>query len=175
MISRVDGQYMGYVATSWPKINSDKEMSRMGATASQNNTAIPLYRSRDAAIVHTCNISAWNWAFDGNFQRQHETLYLEVPADEEEGNNATDAKGKNSVPKRGNEHKPKSREKNISDLNVFPIRFASAEIVDKCRRRGKTFWKCRSRNYVSYQDSEMESIQNMVNTPVSYNPSESPI
>lgn len=183
LLSRVDGQYMGYVATSWPKICWDKKVSRMRATASQNGIEIPLYRSKSAAArmatdkvtVYGCNISAWHWAFDGNFQRHHEKLCLEVPAVEDEGKNATDAKGKNSVETEGKEHKPELREKNISELSVFPIQYASAEIVDKCRRRGKTFWKCRNRSYVSYQDSEMESIQNLVSAFVINSPSEPPI
>ena len=35
-------------------------------------------------------------------------------------------------------------------------------LLTKCRRRGMTCWKCRTRNFVSYQDSAMESIQNLV-------------
>ena len=50
----------------------------------------------------------------------------------------------------------------ISDLDVFPIQYASPEIVEECRRRGKMFWKCRKQWLVSYQDKETESIQNLV-------------
>ena len=157
-------------------------MPRTRATASQHGTGLPFYGSRDAAVrmitdkvtVHVCNIKVWQWAFDGNFQRHHNMLDLEVPAVEDESHNATDAKGQNSAESEGEEHKLGSRAKKISELNVFPIQFASAEIVDKCRRRGKTFWKCRNRSYVSYQDSEMESIQNLVSTSVIDSPSEPP-
>ena len=142
----------------------------MRIAAFQNGTALPFYGTQDAAAsvatdkitVHVCQINVWHWDFDGNFQRQYETLCLEIPAVEGEGKNATDVKGKNSVETEGKEHKPDLRGKDISELNVFPIHYASAEIIDKFRRRGKTFWKCRNRSYVSYQDSEMESIQNLV-------------
>ena len=169
LVSRVDGQYMGYVSSSWPKINWDKKVSRMQANSSGNGTTLSLYGSQDAdarmaadqVTIHVCRIDAWHWDFDGNFQRIHKLLELELPAIED-GENATDVKGKNIVATQGKEHKPRLGERNISDLNVFPMQFASAELVDKCRQRGKTFWKCRTRNYVSYQESGMESIQNLV-------------
>ena len=169
LVSRIGDQYMGYVATSWPKIDSKKKVSRMQATTSSNGTGLSLYGSRDAEVrmatdkvtIHLCNLGAWHWAFDGRFQRRHERLVLELPAIED-NKSAIDLNGKSISSKQSKEDRSGSTEKKISDLNVFPMQFASAEIVDKCRRRGKTFWKCRTRHYVSYQDNEMESIQNLV-------------
>ena len=171
LVSRIDGQYMGYVSTSWPMISYDKQVSPMRATNSGNGTA--LYGSQDAearmatkkVTVNICRVSAWHWDFDGNFQRIHKLLELELPAIED-GKNAADVKGKNMAATQGKEYKRGLGEKNISDLNIFPMRFASAEIVDQCRRRGKTFWKCRTRKFVSYRDSGMESIQNLVSVSV---------
>ena len=175
LVSRVDGQYMGYVSTSWPTISRNKNVSGVQARSSGNGTGLSLYGSQyadarmaaDNVTIHVCNIQAWHWAFDGSFQRIHDNLELELLAIED-GEDATDVKGKNSVATQGKEHKPTIGERNISDLNVFPMQFASAELVEKCRRRGKTFWKCRTRNYVSYQDSGMESIQNLVSGFVIY-------
>ena len=169
LVSRVNGQYMSYVSTSWPMIHSKKDVSRMQANSSGNGTRLSLYGSHEAdarmaadkVTIHVCKVDAWHWAFDGNFQRIHDKLELELPAIED-GENATDVKGKVTVATQGKERKPRLGERSISDLNVFPMQFASAELVEKCRRRGKTFWKCRTRNYVSYQDSGMESIQNLV-------------
>ena len=173
LVSRVDGQYMGYVSTSWPKISYDKQVSPMRATSSGNGTALSLYGSQDAearmatkkVTVNVCRVSVWHWDFDGNFQRIHKLLELAHPAIED-GKNAADIKGKGMAATQGKEYKRGLGEKNISDLNIFPMRFAPAEIVDKCRRRGKTFWKCRTRNFVSYRDSGMESIQNLVSDSV---------
>ena len=177
LVSRVvDGQYMGYVSTSWPKIHRTKKVSRMQANTSANGTGLSLYGSQDAdarmstdeVTIHVCRVDAWHWAFDGNFQRVKDYLELELPAIED-GENATDVKGKNAVTPvatQGKENKPGLGERNISDLNVFPMQFASAELVEKCRQRGKTFWKCRTRNYVSYQESGMESIHNLVSATV---------
>ena len=165
LVSRVDGQYMGYVATSWPEITSEEKVPRMQAATSNNGTRLSLYGSHDAEAdkltIYVCRVDAWHWDFDGNFQRKHEVLNLEIPS-VEDGKTATKIKGKKVVTTQVKEHKPTPEGKSISDLNVFPMEFASAGVIDKCRRRGKTFWKCRTRNYVSYQDSELESIQNLV-------------
>lgn len=175
MVSRVNGQYMGYISTSWPEINCNKKISRTHANRSSHGTGLSLYGSQEAdarmatdkLAIDVCRFKAWRWAFDGNFQRIHECLELELPRIED-SQNATGIKGKTSVATQGKERKPRLEERDISDLNVFPMQFASAELVDKCRRRGKTFWKCRARKYVSYQVSEMESIQNLVSAFVIY-------
>lgn len=169
LVSNIDGQYQGYVSKSWPKIDHNKTISRMRAVRSQMGTAVSLYGSQDAkarmandqVTVHVCVVEVWHWAFDGNFQRQHSTLSLEIPA---VGNdeNATDTKGNGKITPQNDRPKDNVGEKKISELNVFPMQYASAEIVDNCRRRGKTFWKCRVRCYVSYQATEKDSIQNLV-------------
>ena len=169
LVSRVDGQYMGFVATSWPKINWEKQVSRMRVSRSQIGTSSFLYDSQDAkgriptgkVTIHVCSVGVWHWGFDGNFQRQYKSLDLEIPAAEDDANDA-DINGKKTVGGQGERPKNGIGEKEISDLNVFPMQFASAEVVDKCRRRGKTFWKCRTRGYVSYQDTERDSIHNLV-------------
>lgn len=169
LVSRVDSQYVGCVSTSWPKISRMKKVSRMQAATSQIGTAMSLYGSQDAdarmandkITVCVCDIKVWHWAFDGNFQRQHSTLSLGIPAvDDEE--NVTDTKNKERVTAQGDQPTKDMGKKTISDLNVFPMQYAPAEIIDKCRRRGKTFWKCRSRSYVSYQATERDSFQNLV-------------
>ena len=183
LVSRADGQHTGYVATSWPHISWKKRMSRMQAAASQNGTTLPFYGTQDAAAsmaidkitVYGCQINAWQWDFHGHFQRNYQNIWLEIPAVEDEGKNATNVEGKNCVKTEGKEHKPDLGGKNISELNVFPMHYASAEIIDSLRRRGKTFWNCRNRSYVSYQHNDMESIQNSVRASVIDNSNEKPI
>lgn len=173
LVSCVDGQYQGYIATSWPKVSHSKKVSRIRAARSQTGTTLSLYGPRDAdarmandeITIHVCKVGVWYWAFDGNFQRQHTTLYLDIPAGEN-GENDTDTKGKRKIIAQDDKPNDDMGEKMISELNVFPMQYASAEIVDGCRRRGKTFWKCRTRNYVSYQATERDSIQTSVSRSV---------
>jgi len=141
----------------------------MRVATSQMGTAMSLYSSQDADItmanekitVHVCEINVWHWAFDGNFQRKHSTLELDIPA-VKDGEYDTDTKDKGKLTAQGDKPTKDMGEKNISDLNVFPMRYAPAKVVDRCRRRGKTFWKCRSRIYVSYQATERDTIQELV-------------
>ena len=172
LVSHIDGQYMGYVATSWPKTSFTKtqKLSRMGASVFEIDNRVGQVASArlpgDKVTVHDWSISVWYWDFDGNFQRQVSTLHLEVPAEEDEGTNATDVKGKHNVETKGNKNSIEPKGKNIAELNVFPIQYASAEIVDKLRRRGKTFWKCRERRFVSYQENEPQGIQSAVSDSI---------
>ncbi|KAJ8119707.1 hypothetical protein ONZ43_g3401 [Nemania bipapillata] len=50
----------------------------------------------------------------------------------------------------------------IRDLEVFPIRFAPDEVVKKLRERGRTFWKCRVRSFVSYEENAIDGQENTV-------------
>lgn len=137
----------------------------MKTTIYMMDSKLPLYVSQDAAAkvaadkaaaVPVCTVSAWHWAFDGSFQRQQTTLHIKIPVQGDESSTAGNAQDASSFERGGKEH-----EINLSELDVFPIEYASAEIVEKCRRRDKTFWKCRHRRYVSYRDSDLESIQNL--------------
>ncbi|KAG6986733.1 hypothetical protein G7Y79_00073g098320 [Physcia stellaris] len=165
LVSCVDGQYQGYVSKSWSKIDHNETVSGRQAATSQSKKIMSLYDSQDAGAriaknkitVHVCEVAVWHWAFNGNFYRRHSTLYLKIPAVE----NDIDTKVKGKITAQVDKTKDAIGKQKISKLNVFPIQYASAEIVDNCRRRGKTFWKCRSRCFVSYQATEKESIQNL--------------
>ena len=156
LVSRVNDQYMCYVSTSWPKINYQETISRTGAPTSGYSKSIPLYGSQEAEAlaanhsitVHVCKVDVWQWAFDGNFERQFTELQLEIPVAGDKARNLG-LKGKAEDSVKSGKPKDLEDEINISDLNVFPIAYAAAAIIDNCRRRGKTFWKCRRRTYVS--------------------------
>ena len=157
LVSRIDGQYIGCVATSWPKFKSTRVGASVGARVGQE-----IRLKRDKITVHIWSVDTWSWDFDGNFQRKNKTLQLEIPADEDECMDNLEAKGKNSVEAKTKKNSAELTGQNIAGLNVFPIQYASAEIAEKLRQRGKTFWKCRTRCFVSYQENENESVQTMV-------------
>ena len=66
----------------------------------------------------------WSWAFDGKFFRREAELRIPWPS-------------KNDVTA-------------ITDLQVYPLKYAKAGLEDKLRNRGERFWGCRGRKYVSY-------------------------
>ncbi|CAH0032599.1 unnamed protein product [Clonostachys rhizophaga] len=80
-------------------------------------------------------IKVWSWTFDGKFQRALTDLpVFALPSE-------TDAF-------------------DIKSLEFYPKRFARPEVLATLRARGKFFWKCRYRNYVSSKmnrESEVHS------------------
>lgn len=46
------------------------------------------------------------------------------------------------------------KETAISDLNAFPMRFASEETRALLEKRGREFWTCREKRLVSYYDKD---------------------
>lgn len=69
-------------------------------------------------------LHCWAWNFDGKFYRQKHDLTVLWPS--------------------------RSDQIAITDLVVYPLRYAGEGFEDKLRRRGNTFWACRKRKYVSY-------------------------
>ncbi|PTB62296.1 P-loop containing nucleoside triphosphate hydrolase protein [Trichoderma citrinoviride] len=71
-------------------------------------------------------VEAWSYRYTGEFYQTIKRLSIQL-----------DAKSTHDA------------EISITDLDVFPLRFASQEVRDLLERRGKTFWDCRNGKYVS--------------------------
>ncbi|KAF5696351.1 AAA family ATPase [Fusarium globosum] len=50
----------------------------------------------------------------------------------------------------------------ITDLPLYPVKYASHETTEALRRRGRMFWKCRSRNYVGLSQETSEEVQDSI-------------
>lgn len=170
LVSHVDGQYTGYIATSWPNSSSTKNWSGMRTRPLGNGTGRSFDQKQDFRAgrssgkvpVRVWNIQAWYWDFDGSFQRQNQTLHLEIPADEGDDKTILNPNGNTGMETNDKCKNTELKGRQIAELNVFPIQYASTEVIDTLRRRGKTFWKCRNRRLVSYLDNQKESVQNTV-------------
>ncbi|KAK7226789.1 hypothetical protein V2G26_014792 [Clonostachys chloroleuca] len=44
----------------------------------------------------------------------------------------------------------------IADLNIMPLQYAPKETHEHLRKRGETFWKCRKRRLVSYEQERKD-------------------
>jgi hypothetical protein len=73
---------------------------------------------------NTLELDCWSWGYDGNFSRNFSTIPISWPS--------------------------RSKQLKITDLSVYPIRYAADGIESKLRERGHTFWGCRRRKYVNY-------------------------
>lgn len=168
LFSCQNGNHQGYIATSWPSFLSVKEISRSGVNF-DNSGNRTFYNPQEASTkfqgkktrVYVWRIEVWHWAFDGNFQRKYTSLELKFPINDEDSDDTPVERDKlNAQTTNGDAFE--SSEKSISELNVFPRRFAPDAIVNTLRRRGRTFWACRVRRLVSYQGDETEMAENSV-------------
>ncbi|KAG4430646.1 hypothetical protein IFR05_013879 [Cadophora sp. M221] len=93
-------------------------------------------KKNDDCSVHSWNLSAWSWKFDGAFSRVNSTheLTLEVRDKQEQS------------------------EVDIGSLNLFPLSFADETTTALLKKRGEMFWKCRFRHLVSYRDDELSGL-----------------
>lgn len=80
------------------------------------------------------NISILQWSFDGNFQQDSHIFRIK------------------NMPRK------KETEIDITELEVYPVRFAEPSVVQTLKERGKMFWKCRQRRYVCYNDTVEDTI-----------------
>ncbi|KAI0534775.1 hypothetical protein GGR58DRAFT_43234 [Xylaria digitata] len=161
-----DGDFhLGWVAKSWAKYQDTSSTTRGKALEiSARGSRVPLYGTPEASKrmadgkvwFQTWRFSGWHWEFDGNFQRRDKVLSLCIPEE-------TSSKSE-SANTSGERYQDASAEDSISicDLRVYPIQHAPADIVQKLRKRGKAFWKCRVRSLVSYEDHPTDTQENTV-------------
>ncbi|KAI1357335.1 hypothetical protein F5Y08DRAFT_352717 [Xylaria arbuscula] len=153
LVRKHDASYRGWCSTSWAMRNNASQKTKdftlnMGAETS----SIPLYKTEQASEkmsskklkVQTWSIDAWHWEFNGSFQRERGTLQFSVVAD-----TVANSQGLENVKLSD----ARCETMSIQDLQVYPLRFAPPKIVEQLQMRGKTFWKCRNRGFVSYQEN----------------------
>lgn len=144
LVSTKNKEHIGYVAKEWP-------------VRGQN--------IRDASPFW--HIGAQTWGFDGDFYKIVTKLRFEMP----ESQHSQESKSLrldhlldelNRLPSYNNSDKDPEKEYAITDLAVYPVKYAPDHIVRKLQRRGEIFWKFRTQQYVSYQATEEENFQTMV-------------
>jgi AAA+ superfamily predicted ATPase len=96
----------------------------------QQRKILQMYKTgpteRDVDEYTICSFEGWSWLFHGSFETKSVILDLRLPKSELE-------------------------ELCITDLNVYPLRYASESVQTRLERRGKILWSCRFRRLVSYQ------------------------
>ncbi|MCJ1385305.1 hypothetical protein MMC17_008427 [Xylographa soralifera] len=169
LVARRNGHYTAHVATSWPRNPETITVSSTHAKSFGNGTRGDFYSSKDTpgkmqggkVKIHRYRVDAWHWAFDGNFQQKHEVLLFDIPFDRDESTTSSDVEGSGTTGDKENSRIIEARRNNIAELNLFPIQYASDEIVARLRRRGRTFWNCRKRRFISYSENDKDDIHNL--------------
>ncbi|GAW18962.1 hypothetical protein ANO14919_084460 [Xylariales sp. No.14919] len=147
--------YQGWISTTWARLDNTQKATRgQFMDVKAGTSRIPLYGTEEASDkmsnetprVQKWSTSAWHWEFDGNFRRRNGHLQFSVVPD-----TVADSQGSRKMKLLGTRNETMA----IQDLQVYPLRFAPKKIVKQLRMRGKIFWKCRNRSFVSYKEKTM--------------------
>lgn len=185
LISRRNSDYQGYISESWPNFSYRLTDGRDGSpndTISANHPRLLTVNLRPKSDVasasddddldfehavprrwnkpghesagrrgdpDSCSVKTWRWGFDTKFTKQHETLSIKFP------------RSKSGGPFH-------SRPIRIAELEIFPLRFAPKIVVEQLRHRGKMFWQCRDRLFVSYIEHEGEVADDRVSNTANF-------
>lgn len=180
LISRKSNEHLGHVTKSWPNFSfrmsvdpEEDDADKFSAahaylspedlgqyldvlSASDDDVFVqkcePLPHRRTSHAPKkekhdACSIDAWRWGFDTIFKRQYETLTIQFPRSKADKSFHTHA-----LP--------------IQELDVYPLRFATRNLAEKLKHRGKMFWLFRERCLVSYVEQEGEVADNRVSSLV---------
>lgn len=89
--------------------------------------------------MYSASSPAYTWTFDGRFRKTHKAQKIKV----EDFLDLRD-------PCR------------IIDLPIYPSRFAGKDLIEALRQRGRQFWRCRGKRYVSLHsdayDDDLDQI-----------------
>ncbi|PVH76181.1 AAA family ATPase [Cadophora sp. DSE1049] len=115
------------IARSWPQQTS-------ASASSVNQQKKERDRSKDALdtdkSVSGWTVESWSYQYDGNFLRKKQSVEITCSA------------------------MSSDEEIAISQLNVYPLKYAPEAFMPTLEDRGKTFWSCRYRKVVSYDDDK---------------------
>lgn len=161
LVERVGDEYTGYIAKNWPSQSDEKPNRRArrprGLNLHDLNLRDPIAQ-QSPRNPYVWKVKGMTCKFDGRFYRIRKELEFEVSPD---GCPQQDT----AALEPGRLAETQRRGKAITDLRVFPLRYAPDGIVDMLRKRGDTFWRCRTRRLVSYHANEQEEFSNIVCPP----------
>ncbi|KAK5991937.1 ATPase family AAA domain-containing 3B-like protein [Cladobotryum mycophilum] len=121
----------GAIATSWLRESKLEDILFDGPSNTQKQNT----ESSVAPQKPTWNwlVDSWSYNYTGYFHQTSNRLMMRLYGD------------------------TKDEEVAIADLNIIPLRFASEELRAKLRQRGNTFWSCRHRKLVAYDNSTKDT------------------
>ncbi|KAF2673829.1 P-loop containing nucleoside triphosphate hydrolase protein [Microthyrium microscopicum] len=127
VVRKESGAYQAFLSTSWTRTKSVSAVKEKWDSFKNNDG------EGSKAPLHMWFVTAWGYGFDGDFFKA--TTFVDFELRVEKGD----------------------EEVKITELNAFPLRFADESIRKKLEKRGKTFWSCRVKKLVSYQEEGEEA------------------
>ncbi|KAG5659545.1 hypothetical protein KAF25_002104 [Fusarium avenaceum] len=131
-------QYMGYLFVPEQLAISTKQGR---AISKLEGVVTDGWLEQQPFIEYSAIVDVTFWTFDGMFHKTSKQFAItDLPRD----------------------IKSEAEEFAITDLPLYPIEYASSEVAEALRQRGRMFWKCRFRNYVSLAEDMIEDIQDSI-------------
>ncbi|KAH6954262.1 P-loop containing nucleoside triphosphate hydrolase protein [Fusarium avenaceum] len=131
-------QYMGYLFVPEQLAISTKQGR---AISKLEGVVTDGWLEQQPFIEYSAIVDVTFWTFDGMFHKTSKQFAItDLPRDV----------------------KSEAEEFAITDLPLYPIEYASSEVAEALRQRGRMFWKCRFRNYVSLSGDMNEDIQDSI-------------
>jgi len=140
LIGRKETYFEAYMAKSW-----GHESVSIGTRPLRRRRHIRPIAHNDSREVkgedgdeNEWEVPCWSWNFNGAFAKKDYSQMINFTAAN------------------------KNKKVEIVSLNFYPSQHADDETKKLLRRRGKTFWKCRSKNFLSYQAEEDDNFHKMI-------------
>jgi hypothetical protein len=108
---------------------ANKQPPNAVGTTESRSRPLPLRSS----LIRKWILECWSIRFEGGFCIDHESVTLEV------------------------DWASWGKRRRIRDMSIYPVRFTEERIQETLANRGRTFWVCRKRHFVSYEDPEPDS------------------
>lgn len=89
-------------------------------------------------------VSVWSYEFDGVFYQKPTTLEIEL--------DVTDPR----------------EEVELRSLKIAPLEYALPDVREKLEHRGKTYWACRKKKFISYSGEDNIDSMNNVSSPLDF-------
>jgi hypothetical protein len=138
LVSNTNGVLSAHMTKSWalePQETSSV-FKELRATEKIRNSDTIAESARSSSFIW--HVETWSWVFDGMFKKKNSVVEI-----------------KTSVTR-------PDEQVCISDLNMFPLKYASAEMQQTLQNRGRIFWSCRHKRMVSYVSDMSDDLSTTV-------------
>ena len=127
-----------YIATSWAVPNEEDKSSAPDWDDRRAHKMSKDYSSQEPRKkVYSWRIKFWYWAFDGAFESQTAENTIRLRTGDVD------------------------KEVDIDSLDYYPIQYGTKELQALLERRGRTFWNCRFKNFISYQEDDHGALSSV--------------
>ena len=132
LVRTQDSVPRAYVATNWAQEDKVREEDLLvpDSDEGRHHKLNPEKLQGPRKQTYRFEVAAWSWAFDGSFAKKRHKIKIQLEVGDED------------------------EEVKITSLNYFPLHYDEGGLHELLKDRGRMFWKCRTKHFVSYSDED---------------------